>query len=80
MTLDPGTGQFIVRGNISVPYPGSLSAGKSVIADHLLGFRTGTVGGSVGSWEVDTGRAAGSATTPPPRPSSGARWTLTPAI
>lgn len=58
-------GLLTVNGNIVTANDGNISsdnsvtAKRSVIADHVLGFRSGTYGGAVGSWETGSGKGAG---------------------
>ncbi|HEV8502929.1 MAG TPA: tail fiber domain-containing protein [Casimicrobiaceae bacterium] len=46
-------------GNISAGSGKNVTAGNAVLGDHILAFRSGTVGGTTGSWEVGSNKAFG---------------------
>lgn len=53
-------GDIVTTNNGNISSDNSVTAKRAVIADHVLGFRSGTgFGGAVGSWDTSSGRAAG---------------------
>lgn len=53
------TGTLTVTNNSNVSASNNVTATNAMFADHMFGFRAGTYGGTVGSWETGTGKTGG---------------------